>query len=86
MSEQKLDCHDVVPMISEFIDGELPPELCSKLEEHLADCDHCTVVLNTMKKTVEIYREDDGTENMPEGVKRRLFATLSLEDYLPAQG
>ncbi|HBF40235.1 MAG TPA: hypothetical protein DDW19_00185 [Anaerolineaceae bacterium] len=77
------DCCDYCAMISEFIDGELPPDLCALLEEHLASCDNCTIVLNTMKKTIELYREDEGIEDLPEGVKRRLFTTLSLSDYLP---
>ena len=35
MSDQT-ECHNYCEMISEFIDGELPKELCAKLEEHLA--------------------------------------------------
>lgn len=81
MSEHS-GCHDYCAMISEFIDGELPEDLCQKLEEHLSGCDNCTVVLNTMKKTIEFYRDDQEAADLPEGVKRRLFTTLSLADYL----
>lgn len=76
------DCHDYCAMISEFIDGELPADLCARLEEHLSSCDDCTIVLNTMKKTIEFYREDKGSDDLPDNVKRRLFTTLSLADYL----
>ncbi|MEN6571536.1 MAG: zf-HC2 domain-containing protein [Anaerolineaceae bacterium] len=75
-------CHDYCAMISEFIDGELPADLCAALEKHLTGCDNCTIVLNTMKKTIELYHEDEGSADLPEGVKRRLFTTLSLADYL----
>jgi len=81
MSEHK-DCHDYFAMISEFIDGELPEELCNVLQEHLEGCDNCTVVYNTMKRTIEIYREEEGEPQLPEGVKTRLFTTLALDEYL----
>lgn len=81
MSEHT-DCHDYCAMISEFIDGELSPELCTKLEEHLAGCTNCTVVLNTMKKTIDIYHESNQPAELPEGVKKRLYSSLSLADYI----
>ena len=81
MSEHA-ECHDYCAMISEFIDGELSPELCSKLEEHLAGCNNCTVVLNTMKKTIDIYHQTNESTELPEGVKERLYSSLSLSDYI----
>jgi len=76
------DCHDYCEMISEFIDGELSPELCARLEEHLSGCTNCTVVLNTMKKTIDIYHETNESLELPESVKKRLFSSLSLSEYM----
>lgn len=81
MSEHA-DCHAYCAMISEFIDGELSKDLCTKLEEHLSHCNNCTIVFNTMKKTIELYHDEDETPELPEGVKKRLFTSLSLADYL----
>lgn len=76
------ECHNYCEMISEFIDGELPKELCTKLEEHLAGCTNCTVVLNTMQKTIDIYHETNDSLEIPENVKKRLFSSLSLSEYM----
>jgi anti-sigma factor RsiW len=58
-----------------YIDGELEPELCAQLEKHLADCPNCRVVLDSLNKTVRIFRE--GVEEpVPDELKRNLQAAL----------
>ena len=43
--------------LSEFIDGELQAELCAELEQHLEGCDNCRIVVNTLRKTIELYKQ-----------------------------
>lgn len=75
-------CSEYCHMLSDFIDGDLPFELCERLEDHLQNCDNCRIVLNTLKKTIEIYQETKEPVKMPGAVRERLFKTLSLEEYL----
>jgi hypothetical protein len=42
------------------------------------------VVLNTLKKTVELY-QTEGSPELPAGVRERLIKRLSLQDLLDAQ-
>ena len=37
-----LTCRDVLADLSDYLDGELPPERVARLEAHLAGCDSCT--------------------------------------------
>lgn len=75
-------CHDMLSTLSEYIDGELSPELCAILESHLSGCQRCRIVVNTLKKTVELYHETDDDPNLPDDVRERLFLRLNLEDYM----
>jgi anti-sigma factor (TIGR02949 family) len=75
-------CTDMVDTLSEYIDGELSPELCKSLEKHLADCKDCRVVVDTLKKTIELYKMESDKESIPPQVKERLYAKLNLDDFL----
>jgi hypothetical protein len=64
------------------VDGNLDDCLCFDLEQHLQDCPDCQVVVNTMRKTIELYHVSGAVEAMPEDVRTRLFMKLDLEDYI----
>jgi len=75
------DCQKYLQEISDYIDGELPPNLCKELEEHMVGCTNCTVVVNTLKRTIELYQEEPDQE-IPEETKKRLYHRLLLDDFL----
>ncbi|HNR01874.1 MAG TPA: zf-HC2 domain-containing protein [Anaerolineaceae bacterium] len=72
-------CKEHLQQFSDYIDGELAPEICAQLEEHLQECDDCRIVLNTLQKTIDLYHVPGEEETLPEGVRSRLFARLKLE-------
>lgn len=74
-------CKDLVENISNYVDGSLSEQLCFELEKHLEDCENCRVVVNTLKKTIEIYQNEGVKEKTPNDVKERLFYRLNLEDF-----
>mgnify|MGYP001248681372 CR=1 FL=1 len=76
------NCQALLGTLSEYIDGELPPELCKEIEKHLAGCDNCRVVLNTTKRTIDLVRVPVDDENVPAEVRERLFKRLDLDGYL----
>ena len=76
------NCKGLVSSISEYIDGELPPELCAELEKHMSECENCTIVVNTMRRTIDLYRQPTPDNPLPDEIKSRLYARLHLEDYL----
>jgi anti-sigma factor (TIGR02949 family) len=78
---EKGHCNDIIGTLSDYIDGELSPELCQSLEDHLKDCIDCRVVVDTMKKTIELYKLESRNETLPLKVKERLYARLNLEDF-----
>jgi anti-sigma factor RsiW len=74
-------CEQLLGSLSEYIDGELQAELCAVLEAHLLECDNCRIVVNTLRKTIELYQETSAPAELPGAVRERLFMKLELEDF-----
>jgi anti-sigma factor (TIGR02949 family) len=75
------NCKALLGSLSEYIDGELPAELCEEIEKHLEGCENCRVVLNTTRRTIDLIHMPTG-EKVPVDVRERLFKRLNLDDYL----
>jgi len=78
-------CRRYLSTLSDYADGTLSDELCQELEAHMATCENCRVVVNTLSKTITLYRQMPEPE-MPNAVKERLYKVLNLQDYLASQG
>ena len=73
-------CRTLLGNLSEYIDGDLQLELCAELEEHLKGCENCRVVVNTLKKTVELYRSTTLPADLAPSIRERLIYKLDLTD------
>ena len=80
--EHSQECQHLLGSLSDYIDGELQAELCAELEQHIKDCDNCRIVVNTLRKTIELYQQTNPPAELPEPLRERLFFKLHLEDYL----
>ena len=54
MSTQGLSCHEVVELVTDYLEGALAPDLRARVEEHLAGCDGCTRYLEQMRETIRL--------------------------------
>ena len=70
-----MDCKKILQELNLYIDGELDKDLCLQLETHLKDCDRCRIVLDTTKKTIEIYRGSELYE-LPDYLRSRLHTAI----------
>ena len=59
------DCKVLLGSLSEYIDGELRADLCALIEEHVKDCENCRIVIDTLRKTVEIYEHTAPPAELP---------------------
>ena len=75
-------CHDLLGCLSEYVDGELSGELCVELERHLAGCENCRIVVDTLRKTIYLVQASNEQTDLPEDVRSRLYHSLNLDDYL----
>jgi len=76
------DCRKLLGSLSEYVDGELNQELCTILEKHMEDCVDCKIVVDTLRKTVNIYHMTAEAEALPGDIQQRLFKSLNIEEYL----
>lgn len=76
------NCHHLLNSLSEYVDGQLGDELCLELEQHLAGCENCKIVIDTLKRTIYLYQVSKPETNIPTDVRERLFQKLDLSDYL----
>lgn len=70
-----MNCEGVTRELSNYIDGEVDAALRQELEQHLGGCSHCTVVLNQVKMTVELFCDCEPVD-LPTDVRSRLYAAL----------
>jgi anti-sigma factor RsiW len=70
-----VNCTDFLAKLTDFFDGRIEPDLLSEVKEHLGTCHHCEVVVNTTRKTIDIYRHEQPYE-FPEELSNRLRTAI----------
>lgn len=68
-------CRQLVDLLSDYVDGELPPKLRRQLEAHVQDCEPCMAFINTFKQTQTMARTLH-SEDMPPELRQRLHDFL----------
>jgi anti-sigma factor (TIGR02949 family) len=76
------NCRDFLDLLSDYVDGDLQEDLCADIEQHMRDCENCRIVIDTLRKTVYLYRSTSELTSVPVNVRQRLFHRLDLDDYL----
>jgi len=79
--QHDMDCQDILQNLHAYIDSELGSGLCGDIEAHLHACPDCQIVVNTLKKTIQLYKVDGQQTTLPGEVKKRLLVSLDLENY-----
>jgi len=51
-----MKCEQLLKAINDYVDGQIDPAVCKDLEQHLAGCNPCQVVVDNIRKTITLYR------------------------------
>ncbi len=70
-----MKCEDMLRMLNDYVDQEIDPAVCDQFEAHLEDCNPCQVVVDTIRKTIKLYKEGEVYE-IPIAFRDRLHQTL----------
>jgi len=77
------NCHHLLASLSEYVDGNLGPDVCSEIEHHLQGCENCRIVVDSLRKTVYLYHETAAEPaTVPEDVRLRLYRLLDLDEFI----
>lgn len=71
-----MNCKTLVLELEAYLDKELDATIRASLEEHLMKCKKCRVIVNTTKKTIEIYCNAEPAP-LPENTRTRLHEALA---------
>ena len=74
-------CRAYLPKLSLYISGEAEEALCTEIERHLEVCENCRIVVDTLRKTILLYRTWGG-QDLPEDTKERLYHILDIDTFL----
>jgi predicted anti-sigma-YlaC factor YlaD len=49
-----MTCKELVELVTEYLEGALPIETRTRMDNHLAGCDGCTNYLEQMRQTIRL--------------------------------
>ena len=67
----EISCVEVWRELSNYIEGDVDPELRRRMEEHFRGCEHCTAILDGTQNVVRLVG-DGRTFDLPRGFSERL--------------
>jgi len=70
-----MNCKEILVALSDYVDGDLDPELRRVLQKHLADCNPCQLVVDNLRQTITVYKSGRPLE-LPAELCERLRRVL----------
>lgn len=78
MNTDMKNCQHNLDQIHAYIDGELDKTQCIELESHIGGCENCRIVVNTLKKTIQLVQMDGQEIHLSTEARLRLFNQLGI--------
>lgn len=73
-----IECKSVLQHICENLDADLNSQKCREIKAHINKCKNCTAYLDSLKKTIFLYRTYP-VPTLSVKTEKKLFAAISLE-------
>jgi predicted anti-sigma-YlaC factor YlaD len=70
-----VNCKKVILQLTSYLDGVLDSTMRADLEQHLSGCTDCRLVVDTCRKTIQIFCNSEPIP-LPEDVRTRLHTAL----------
>jgi anti-sigma factor RsiW len=75
-----MDCNELVELITDYLEGRLPPEEHARFEAHLDECDGCATYVEQMRRTIRAMGALEVDSLTPQTRERLLAA---FRDFRP---
>ena len=72
---EHISCQEVVELVTDYLEGALPPDLQARFEHHLSLCDGCVWYVDQIRMTVETVGRI-GEEDVPPETRDGLVAAF----------
>jgi hypothetical protein len=70
-----LTCKQFLQELNDFLDESTDRDMKLRLQAHVNECPNCFVIVDTTRRTLEVYKGME-PQAVPENVKTRLWAAL----------
>ncbi len=70
-----ISCKEFLTELSDFLDDLIDPAMKKHWQEHVNECPNCFVIVDTTKKTMQVYKGMQEQE-VPTDIKSRLMQAL----------
>jgi anti-sigma factor RsiW len=67
-----LTCRELVELVTDYLEGGLPPAERARFEAHLADCPGCTTYLEQMRQTIRLLGRLTEADVAPQALEELL--------------
>ena len=78
-----LTCKEFLQELNDYLDEVSNVEVRNRIEAHITNCPNCFVILDTTKKTIQVYKGMQ-VEPLPPDVEARLLK--AVERKIAARG
>jgi anti-sigma factor (TIGR02949 family) len=77
-----LTCRQFLQELNDFLDETTDQDMKRRLQAHVNECPNCFVIVDTTRRTMEVYKGMEA-QAVPENVKARLW--LAIERKMAAR-
>jgi anti-sigma factor RsiW len=70
-----LTCKEFLTELNDYLDETVDAELRRRIEVHITECPNCFVILDTTRKTVQVYKGMQ-PQVLPDDVQARLLRAM----------
>lgn len=67
-----LVCQEVVELVTDYLEGTMPPRERARFESHIADCPNCRRYLAQMRTTLDVLGRIEAEAVAPEAMDEML--------------
>lgn len=60
-----LSCRQIFELLSEYLDSELPPDLCARLSAHIEGCAPCVEFVESLRQSIALCKDVKEGEALP---------------------
>ncbi len=75
--DDAVDCSHALMQVYEYLDGEMGPDDCAKIREHLAQCGPCLQEYDIDQMLKTVVRRSCGCESAPTQLRLQIMARIT---------
>jgi RNA polymerase sigma-70 factor (ECF subfamily) len=69
-------CPDVVPILSQYLEGEIGPDQCAEMDRHVTQCPRCQARCDSLRSTLALCRRSADAGTVPPEVQEAVRRAL----------